>query len=60
MVSCVFENKGILDKYIGDSIMAIYGVPFTKEMDADNAVTTGIHMMRALSELNKELKANNR
>ena len=57
MVACVFDNKGVLDKYIGDSIMAIYGVPFAKDIDADSAVLTGIQMMKALTELNQELKA---
>ena len=37
--------------------MAIYGVPFAKDIDADSAVLTGIQMMKALTELNQELKA---
>jgi len=52
MVDVIMDNRGVLDKYIGDAIMAEYGVPFGGEFDADNAVKTANGMFRALSELN--------
>ncbi|MGH2361910.1 MAG: adenylate/guanylate cyclase domain-containing protein, partial [bacterium] len=52
MVEVVYEHNGILDKYIGDMIMAVFGSVLTSEEDADNAVTVGSRMMVALRELN--------
>ena len=52
MVDVLMGNGGILDKYIGDAIMAVFGAPFPGERDADNAVATGVGMLRALRELN--------
>src|SRR5262249_28909863 len=52
MVDCVFREGGILDKFIGDALMALFGVPFKKEGDADRAVKTGVAMLRELKELN--------
>jgi len=52
MVDVVFNHDGILDKYIGDAIMALFGTPFPGEADADNAVTVAVEMMRSLAALN--------
>ncbi len=52
MVDVVYEHNGILDKYIGDMIMAVFGSVLTSEEDADNAVTVGSRMMVALRKLN--------
>jgi len=52
MVDVVFAHNGILDKYIGDMIMAVFGSVLTSEEDADNAVTVGSRMMVTLRELN--------
>ena len=42
----------MLDKYIGDGIMAVFGAPFTGEHDADNGVQVAGEMMQALARLN--------
>jgi adenylate cyclase len=52
MVDVVFEHDGILDKYIGDMIMAVFGSVLTSREDADNAVTVGSRMMVSLRRLN--------
>jgi len=52
MVEVIFQNAGVLDKFIGDAIMALYGVPFNGEQDADNAVNTANDMFTALRVLN--------
>jgi adenylate cyclase len=52
MVDIVFAHNGILDKYIGDMIMAVFGSVRTSRNDAENAVTVGSRMMTALRELN--------
>lgn len=53
MVEVIFQNAGVLDKFIGDAIMALYGVPFNGEQDADNAVNTANGMFTALRVLNE-------
>jgi adenylate cyclase len=55
MVDIVFSYKGILDKYIGDAIMAVFGPPFASGEDADNSVRAAVDMMRGLAELNRSL-----
>lgn len=54
MVDSVLENGGILDKYIGDAIMAVFGAPIIGEQDADNALITAITMLRSLEVFNHE------
>ncbi len=53
MVEVVFEHGGILDKYIGDAIMAVFGTPFPSPNDADNAVRVAIQMRDVLARLNQ-------
>ena len=52
MVDVIFKNDGILDKYIGDGIMALFGAPFVGTNDADNALAAADEMMGRLAELN--------
>lgn len=52
MVDVVFAHNGILDKYIGDMIMAVFGSVRSTTDDAANAVKVGSRMMMALRELN--------
>lgn len=53
MVEVIFSRNGVLDKYIGDAIMAVFGAPVRSGRHADDAVLTGVEMQRALRELNK-------
>jgi adenylate cyclase len=57
MVDIILEGGGILDKYIGDAIMSVFGAPFPKPEDADNAVSAAVGMLRALQELNRQREA---
>jgi len=52
MVEVLFEHGGILDKYIGDAMMALFGAPFNGPQDADNAVIVANQMMVQLAALN--------
>lgn len=56
MTGLVLENGGVVDKYIGDAIMAFWGAPLDDEDRADHALQTSIAMLKALKILNKELK----
>jgi len=60
MVDIIFNYGGILDKYIGDAIMAVFGVPFTTGEDADHAVMAAIDMLKALRKFNALRIKNNK
>lgn len=52
MVDCIQHEGGMLDKFIGDAIMAAFGLPQPADDDEDRAVRTAIAMIRALDEWN--------
>jgi adenylate cyclase len=52
MAEIVFRHEGTLEKYIGDALMAIWGVPAPHEDDADRALSAALEMRRALERLN--------
>ncbi|MGB3493687.1 MAG: adenylate/guanylate cyclase domain-containing protein [Elainellaceae cyanobacterium] len=54
MVDAVFEQKGMLDKYIGDAIMAVFGSPLKLEDHAWRAVQTSIEMRHRLNQFNTQ------
>ena len=54
MVECITVQGGLLDKYIGDAIMAVFGVPVEHDDDEDRAVRAAIAMLRNLDAWNIE------
>jgi len=54
MVDCIQKEGGILDKFIGDAIMAVFGTPLPHGDDEDRAVRAGISMLTDLSVYNHE------
>jgi adenylate cyclase len=54
MVEIVFEHGGTLDKFIGDSLMALWGAPLSRQDDADRAIEAAVDMQRALARLNAD------
>ena len=61
MSQAVAENKGLVHKFIGDSIMAIYGTPLndTSEAPAQEAVATAKSMLARLRVINQIHKREN-
>ncbi len=56
MSRCVSAEKGLVNKYIGDAIMAIFGVPLELHDHADAAMRAAYCMLHELDELNRELE----
>jgi class 3 adenylate cyclase len=49
-------HGGTVAKFIGDAIMAVFGLPTLHEDDALRAVRAGVEMRETLAELNRELQ----
>src|SRR5688572_3239734 len=57
MTEIIFENRGTLDKYIGDGLMALFGAPTASEEDALNSVKAAVMMQKKLAEINPGFRA---
>ncbi|MBF0447085.1 MAG: GAF domain-containing protein [Magnetococcales bacterium] len=53
MVDCISREGGMLDKFIGDAMMAAFGLPLPHEDDEDRAVRAAIDMIIRLDEFNQ-------
>jgi adenylate cyclase len=53
MVSIIRAHGGVVDKYVGDAIMALWGVPLTGEDDVYRAVKACLSMREELAKLNE-------
>ena len=51
MVDVIFKNRGTLDKFVGDEIMAIYGAPYYFSNHAEMACLTALEMLARLRHL---------
>lgn len=56
MSQIIVSYDGVIDEFLGDGILAIFGVPETREDDAARAVACAVAMQSALDKLNRELE----
>ena len=56
MGGIVFKHHGIVDKYLGDGFLALFGAPVASTSDADNAIAAAFEMKHAIPAVNKFLK----
>ena len=56
MSAVIERHGGTVEKFIGDAIMAVFGIPAVHEDDALRAVRAAVDMRRALEALNGELE----
>ncbi|RME29005.1 MAG: adenylate/guanylate cyclase domain-containing protein, partial [Deltaproteobacteria bacterium] len=56
MTEIVLQQRGTLDKYIGDALMAFFGAPIAFEHHAHAACSSALQMMERLKELNAQWK----
>ena len=57
MVDCIQAEDGVLDKFIGDAIMAAFGIPVDHGDDEDRAVRAALKMLVDLREWNDRREA---
>lgn len=56
MVDIIMEHNGVIDKYIGDAIMAFFGAPVSHEDDPVQSVMAGVAMTEGLHRFNQTQK----
>jgi adenylate cyclase len=52
MEDVLTNHAGLIDKYVGDAVMAVFGLPFAGEADAQNSVLAACDMLQVLELLN--------
>lgn len=52
----ILKRRGVVDKYIGDAIMAFWGAPIPDENQTENALEAAIGMISALKKINEEIQ----
>jgi class 3 adenylate cyclase len=54
LLPIIDENDGVLDKFIGDAMMVVFGTPVSKPDDSFRAVKAGLEMKAAVVRLNEK------
>ena len=54
MTEIVFKYEGTIDKFMGDSIMAVFGAPIIHKDDIDRAILVAIDIQKAIEEVNRK------
>lgn len=55
LTEVIHKNRGTIDKYMGDAIMAFWGAPLKDPQHGKNALVAGLGMLKAIKKLNKHL-----
>jgi len=59
LTQIIHSNRGTIDKYMGDAIMAFWGAPLRDNNHAQHALEAALQMQTALIELNKKFEQKN-
>jgi adenylate cyclase len=57
LTEVIISRNGVIDKYIGDCIMAFWGAPLDSDKDEINACHSAIECIKAMDEINKGFRA---
>jgi adenylate cyclase len=52
----IIENNGVIDKYIGDCVMAFWGAPLDSDRDELNACLAGLRSTQSIERINEEFR----
>ena len=53
----ILTNRGTIDKYMGDAIMAFWNAPLDDPEHVDHAITSALGMIERMKDLNREWRA---
>ena len=56
VTAAIFKNEGMLDKFIGDAVMAVYNAPLSVDNYVAKAVQTGRDIIQSVRQLNDGLR----
>jgi class 3 adenylate cyclase/tetratricopeptide (TPR) repeat protein len=56
MRDCLERHGGTVEKFIGDAVVAVFGVPVLREDDAQRALSAALEMLGAVESLNNDLR----
>ncbi|MBA2725971.1 MAG: AAA family ATPase, partial [Actinobacteria bacterium] len=56
MKAVIAHHGGTVEKFVGDAVLAVFGIPLVHEDDALRAVRAAVEMRAALEDLNKEFE----
>ncbi len=59
MVDVIFKYEGVIDKYVGDQVMAFWGAPVEQKNASLKAVSSGLEIQERLKRFNIEREKNN-
>jgi adenylate cyclase len=59
MVDIIFKNNGLLDKFVGDQMIAVFGLVEATGNAPENAIRAAIEMQEATEQITKERKKSN-
>lgn len=51
----IWERDGIINKFIGDAVLAIFNFPLVREHHVANAINAALHLQQQCKELKKEI-----
>ena len=57
VVPVIFKHGGMLDKFLGDGVMAVFGIPDETDMDPVNAIHCAVDIQQGVNELKERLVA---
>lgn len=53
--ACIEAQHGLVEKFIGDAVMTVFGLPAAQEDDPERAIHASLNMRAQLEQLNQEL-----
>ncbi|MBN1667222.1 MAG: AAA family ATPase, partial [Anaerolineales bacterium] len=56
LVNAVYQSEGMVDKIVGDGLMALFGAPIAHENNAERALHAALEMQSGLEPMNQDLQ----